>query len=119
MTHWPTFTPDGKRIVFSNSRENNYEIYVRDIESKSDQRLTENRLMDIRPRLSPDGKRITFVSTRDGNYEVYVMNIDGGNIIRISNNEERDDYPNWNPKTNHRSKCSLTHRAHCPLEKVG
>ncbi|MDA1017820.1 MAG: hypothetical protein O3A00_25600, partial [Planctomycetota bacterium] len=28
VSNWPTMTPDGKTIVFSNSRENNYEIYT-------------------------------------------------------------------------------------------
>ncbi|MFT5122179.1 MAG: Tol biopolymer transport system component [Kiritimatiellia bacterium] len=115
LTHWPSFTPDGQRIVFANTRENNYEIYIRDYatvdkpddEKKSEEaekapdvneeRLTTNRLMDIRPRVSPDGKHICFVSTRHGNYEIYVMNIDGSAVSRITDNEERDDYPSWHP----------------------
>ena len=97
LTHWPSFTPDGKRIAYANSRENNYEIYIRDLDSGEEKRLTKNRLMDIRPRLCPDGQRICFVSTRDGNYEIYVMDVDGGRVQRITRNEERDDFPSWHP----------------------
>jgi TolB protein len=66
-------------------------------DGSNERRLTENTIMDIRPRVSPDGKRIAFVSTRDGNYEVYVMNIDGSGVQRITRSEERDDYPAWHP----------------------
>ena len=92
-----TFTPDGKTIVFANSRENNYEIYSMSADGSKERRLTENTIMDIRPRVSPDGNRIAFVSTRDGNYEVYVMNLDGSRVQRVTHSEERDDYPAWHP----------------------
>ena len=63
--------------MFSNSREDNYEIYTMNLDGSEEQRLTQNHLMDIRPAVSPDGSRIAFTSTRDGNYDVYVMDIDG------------------------------------------
>lgn len=96
VSNWPTFTPNG-RIVYANSRERNYEIYIMDADGSNEQRLTENTLMDIRPAVSPDGRRIAFVSTRTGNYDIFVMNIDGTNLRRITTSEERDDYPAWHP----------------------
>lgn len=96
VSNWPTFTADGK-IVFANSREKNYEIYLMNAAGSDERRLTKNLLMDIRPAVSPDGRRIAFVSTRMGNYDVFVMDIDGTNIRQITSSEERDDYPTWHP----------------------
>lgn len=98
ISNWPSFTPDGKTIAFSNSRENNYEIYTMSaVDGSQERRLTHNSLMDIRPTVSPDGQQIAFVSTRAGSYEVFVMNIDGTNVRRMTHSEERDDYPAWHP----------------------
>ena len=101
ISNWPTVTPDGKRVVFSNSREDNYEIYTMNLDGSEEQRLTQNHLMDIRPAVSPDGSRIAFTSTRDGNYDVYVMDIDGKNVKRITHSDEREDYPAWHPDGQH------------------
>ncbi|NIP92601.1 MAG: hypothetical protein GWO24_03680, partial [Akkermansiaceae bacterium] len=75
---------------FSNSRENNYEIYSMDVDGGNERRLTHNTLMDIRPAVSPDGKQVAFVSTRDGGYNVYVMNIDGSKVRAVTTGEDRD-----------------------------
>jgi Tol biopolymer transport system component len=93
----PCWSPDGKRIAFSSTRDGNYEIYVMDADGSNVRRLTNNPFRDVRPRFSPDGKCIAFTSHRDGNAEVYVMNADGTGVRRLTRNPERDDYPAWHP----------------------
>jgi Tol biopolymer transport system component len=93
----PCYSPDGKRIAFSSTRDGNYEIYVMDADGGNVRRLTRNPYRDVRPRFSPDGKRIAFTSHRDGNAEIYVMNADGTEQRRVTNHPERDDYAAWHP----------------------
>jgi dipeptidyl aminopeptidase/acylaminoacyl peptidase len=97
----PCYSPDGKRIAFSSTRDGNYEIYVMDADGGNVRRLTRSPNRDIRPRFSPDGKRIAFTSHRDGNAEIYVMNADGTGQRRLTNHPERDDYPAWHPDGKH------------------
>lgn len=101
VNNWPNFSPDGRRIVFSTSRNDDYEIYVAQADGSNPQRLTTSPKQDLRPRFSPDGSRIAFTSNRDGNYEVYVMQADGTNVIRLTNHPEQDDYPTWHPNGKH------------------
>ena len=104
----PSWSPDGKRIVFSSERDGHFrgeagitsEIYVMDDDGGNQQRLTENRQNDWYPSWSPNGKRIAFASDRKGdfeNFEIYVMDADGGNPQKLTNNRPDDWDPSWSP----------------------
>ena len=105
---YPSWSPDGKRIVFSSERAGHFrskfgitaEIYVMDADGGNQRRLTENRKNDSSPSWSPDGKRIAFASDRKGdfeNFEIYVMDADGGNQQKLTNNRGDDRSPSWSP----------------------
>lgn len=83
----PSFSSDGRKIVFESYRDGNGNIYMMDaVDSNSDsngdnlKRLTKNTGDDEDPTFSPSGtKKIAFTSNRvtranpDGDYEIYVM----------------------------------------------
>lgn len=99
----PSWSPDGRRMVFESDVVGNDEIYILNIDSGDFIRLTSNLAADHSPTWSPDGKRIAFVSDRDGksgdtsSYEIYVMNSDGSNVKRLTHNFVWDGEPAWSP----------------------
>ena len=107
MTDSPSWSPDGKRIVFWSKRDGHFigerglstEIYVMDADGKNTRRLTNNRKRDFSPSWSPDGKWIAFQSDRKGdgvNHEIYVMDADGKNQrVGSLNNRVDDKSPSW------------------------
>lgn len=97
INNWPAFSPDGKKIVYSSSRDGDFELFVMNADGSEPKRLTTSEGMDIRPSWSPDGKRIAFTSNRDKNYEIYIMKADGSDVRRLTNHDERDDYACWYP----------------------
>jgi Tol biopolymer transport system component len=97
------------RIVFSSSRDGDFEIYAMNPDGGDVRQLTENRgggtrdADDQGPVWSPDGSRIVFASARDhtgdgsDNFEVYVMEADGSAQTRLTENEELEGNPAWSP----------------------
>jgi Tol biopolymer transport system component len=97
----PSFSPDGRRIVFTSRRDRDFEIYVMNADGSEQRRLTRSRGIDMNPVFSPDGRRIAFTSNRDGNYEIYVMDADGRNQRRVTRSSERSDFACWHPDGKH------------------
>ena len=95
-TH-PAWSPDGKRIVFSDQDggNENSEIFVMEADGTNQTQLTDNSVFDGHPRWSPDGRKIRFVSGRRGEGGIFVMDADGGNRIKLSSVEGR--HAAWSP----------------------
>jgi Tol biopolymer transport system component len=64
---YPSFSPDGTKIVFSSYRSGSNDIYLMNADGTNQTRLTNNGLSNWYPRFSPDGTKITFSAYRDGN----------------------------------------------------
>ena len=65
----PSWTPDGKRIVFSsnykNPRSGNFDLYLVDADGGNIEQLTFDEAFDGFPMFSPDGKKLVWASNRN------------------------------------------------------
>lgn len=89
----PAWSPDGKEIAFTSSRDGNSQIYVMGADGKNLRRLGKNAFKEYSPSWSPDGNWIAFTSTRDGAPNIYIMDKNGGNVQRITTGG--GDIPIW------------------------
>lgn len=62
---YPSFSPDGRRVVFEGHDGTDYEIYVANIETGETRQLTDAPGNDGWPVWSPDGASIAFSTERD------------------------------------------------------
>ena len=80
----PSWSPDGRRIVFVSDRDEATEIYLMDTDGSNVVQLTKNATYESVPSWSPDGRRIAFSSDRDGQSHIYTMNWDGSNQRKLT-----------------------------------
>lgn len=106
LTHprfsYPTWSPDGSRVLYETSVSGNWEIYIVDLNGISNNggnviRLTHNTALDRMPSWSPDGQFIAFISDRDGDFEVFTMRPDGTEQTQLTHNYLPEIHPYWTP----------------------
>ena len=94
----PAWSPDGKKIAFSDDLNRNWQISVMNADGSNRSRLTENKANDgndpkggcIGISWSPDGQKIAFISNRNSTnqtalVDIYVMNADGSQQTQLTN----------------------------------
>jgi Tol biopolymer transport system component len=75
----PSFTADGRAVVFHSPRTGHRQIFVQPITSSDAIQLTQEPSDNSQPAASPDGETIAFVSNRDGSDDIWLMSRDGSN----------------------------------------
>ena len=90
----PTWSPDGRYVVFtSDGRDGNFDLYRVDVSSGQVVPLTVDPAIDTLPTVSPDGRWVGYASTRGGNWQLWAVSINGGTPVLIS--PINGDFRNW------------------------
>jgi dipeptidyl aminopeptidase/acylaminoacyl peptidase len=95
--NYPSWSPDGKKIVFATRRTGNWQLYTMNADGSGKMRLTNDKNNDEFPAWSIDGKKIAFISDQDGYHQIYVINGDGSNQIKITSDQYGHSFPTWSP----------------------
>ena len=96
----PSFSADGKWIVFTSERGGSADIYRVHPDGSGLERLTDDPAYDDQAALSPDGSTLAFVSSREGGFaNLWLQDLPGPNrrarpIAKTSAGSFR---PSWSP----------------------
>ncbi|HEY4770753.1 MAG TPA: Tol-Pal system beta propeller repeat protein TolB [Myxococcales bacterium] len=98
FTTGASYSPDGSRLLFSASQNDNTDVWLGKADGSGARRITDSRGIDISASWSPDGKRVAFVSDRAGTPQIYSMAADGSDVRRLTFQGNYNQEPAWSPK---------------------
>jgi len=100
----PAWSPDGRLIAFTSTREGTSQIYTMGLDGGHQKRLTKLPGPAAYPRWSPDGTRLVFNSelqpAEPGSSTIYSMTADGGDLRQLLSGGYYL-YPDWSPDGRH------------------
>ena len=105
---FPSFSPDGGKILFASWREYNSGIYMVDIDGKNEKQIVSDEYDNTFPSFSPNGQKIIYASWRrdtnkDGridlrdNSGIYTINTDGRNEQELVSDRYSNSFPVFSP----------------------
>jgi Tol biopolymer transport system component len=95
----PSFSPDGKKIVFCHDMSGAFEIYNINADGSGLTQLTFDNLFDCSPRWSPDGMHVAFARLVPLTLQIVIatMPVSGGPITNLTNQFWSAFWPTYTP----------------------
>ena len=99
----PSWSPDGRRIVYSSEEGSGRpQIYMISASGGTPQRITSGvSSYCTSPAWSPDGKKIAFVAQFGANFDICIYSLDSGHVANLTNNPSNDEEPSWARDSRH------------------
>ena len=94
---YPRLSQDGTRILYQSDRTGTWQLFIMDIATGAQQRITHDAHNNNFVDWSADNEWVAFVSDRDGNEEIYRMRTDGRDMERLTTDAARDIHPYFSP----------------------
>jgi len=105
---FPSFSPEGDKILFVSWHGYNSGIYTIDVDGKNEKQIVSDEYDNTFPSFSPDGQKIVYASwrrdtNRDGqidlhdNSGIYIIDSDGKNEREIVSDKYSNSFPVFSP----------------------
>lgn len=92
-------SPDGRRLVYSANKGEQWTLYVQELWKKRGKILTNWDQSMLNPEFSPDGLWIAYQSDFEGdeNFNIYTIPARGGEVRKITDTPADSAFPRWSP----------------------
>ena len=78
----PAWSPDGRSLAMTLSKEGNPDVYILSLRTKALRRLTRHWAIDTEPAWMPDSQSLVFTSNRSGKPQLYQVSLEKGSRPR-------------------------------------
>ncbi len=97
----PSWTPDGRSILYTSYKEGNPSLYLFDFFPGKDRKFSSRRGLNLGGRWSPDGRFVAISLERRGNTDIYLLDRTGKKVRRLTHGPAIDVSPAWSPDGTH------------------
>jgi TolB protein len=91
----PSWSGDGKQIVYRRAGESGNALEIVDVETRQQRVLTSGPAHYSQPGWSPVSDVIQFTTDIDDDYEIYSIKADGTGLTRLTNTPKHDAHASW------------------------
>jgi TolB protein len=93
----PTLSPDGTILAYTSYRAGSPNIYLRNLSSGAEERLTSGEGLGLPGSWSPDGRYLALSQSTDGNSDIYLYDTRRKNMTRLTTYWGIDVSPSFAP----------------------
>jgi TolB protein len=93
----PTWSPDGKQILYASGAENNVQLFIVNRNGRDSKQVTNLPAIRGRSDWSADGRSIVTYSGPAWHREVYILNTDGSNARQLTPSDGNSQGPSFSP----------------------
>lgn len=93
----PAWSPDGTQICYTGFQKDNPDLYIYNLRTSTQYRISNVQGLNSAPSWSPDGNQLALTLTKDGNAEIYILDIGKKKFRRLTYNRAIDTSPTWSP----------------------
>ncbi len=96
----PALSPDGKRLAYTSRRNGYWDLYILDLETGKQARLTDTADYEGAPTWSPDGLWIAYERYTGAGLDIFIVPTDNPTAepIRLTDDPGLDRSPAWSPQ---------------------
>jgi Tol biopolymer transport system component len=94
---FPSWSGDGRRLVYREVTRDRNRILVMDLESRRSRAILEGAAHYNFTSWSPADDRIAFTADIDGDSELYTIRADGSDLKRLTRSPGNDAHQSWSP----------------------
>jgi len=93
----PSWSPDGKRLVFVSDRTGSPQLYIIDADGQNLRRLTFTGSYNSAPAWSPDGNWIAYELRVEAQFDIWLIDPEGKVNVPLVTHRRSDEMPTWAP----------------------
>ncbi|HWO42707.1 MAG TPA: Tol-Pal system beta propeller repeat protein TolB [Candidatus Eisenbacteria bacterium] len=93
----PSWTPDGKSILYTSYKDRNPSLYLFELYSGKDVKFSSRTGLNLGGKWSPDGQTVAVSLERGGNSDIYLLDRNGNVVRRLTEDAAIDVSPSWSP----------------------
>jgi len=94
----PSFTPDGKNLVFVSNRAGGPQLYLMDLEKNAVRRLTFQGNYNQTPKVSPKGDWVAFTARDERRrFDIFLTHLQTGEVRRVTQDQGDNEEPSFSP----------------------
>lgn len=97
----PSWTPDGRSILYTSYKDRNPSLYLFDLYRGSDIKFSSRTGLNLGGKWSPDGQTVAVSLERGGNTDIYLLDRAGKLIRRLTDDPGIEVSPSWSPDGQH------------------